>query len=256
MKIVFHPHLHETYTCDPAAEEGRLEPAERALGALYSFVEPMPASSEHIARVHDERHMAAVERDDAIWRMALLAAGGALEAAKLAADGEPSLALIRPPGHHASAESSWGFCYFNNAAVAIEALLDDPTVPVSSALILDIDLHFGDGTANIYRHREEVTYLHPEGSTREEWLDDCREELHHASGFDIIAVSAGFDRHADDWGQLLLTEDYLTTGQWVSEISMERCQGRRFAVLEGGYNPTSLAEAAVALAHGMDCVKL
>jgi hypothetical protein len=117
-------------------------------------------------------------------------------------------------------------------------------------LILDIDLHFGDGTSNIFRGRDDVTYLHPEGSTREEWLDDCREGLDEAPAFDIVAISAGFDRHVDDWGQLLTTDDYHTTGRWVRELADARCQGRRFALLEGGYNSASLADAAVALARG------
>lgn len=252
MKVVFHSDFHGTYTNDPASEEGRLEPSERILKTRYTFVEARPASSEQVRLVHGERHIATVERDTEVWRMALLAAGGALDAARLAAGGESSLALIRPPGHHASADSCWGFCYFNNVAIAVAALLVDPSVPVNSALILDIDLHFGDGTANIFRSRDEVAYVHPEGSTGQEWLDDCRDELDRAGDFDIIAVSAGFDRHADDWGQLLETEDYLTIGQWVRAISLERCSGRRFAVLEGGYNASSMAEAAAALASGMD----
>lgn len=251
VKIIFHPEFHRSYTADPAAEAGRLEPVENALREHFPFIEPRPVPLERIRSVHSESHIASVKGNEEVFNMALLAAGGALEAATLGALGEAAMAIIRPPGHHASADSCWGFCYFNNVAVAVETLLKDPSVPVDSALILDIDLHFGDGTANIFRNRSNVTYAHPEGTTPEEWLDDCRQELDQADDVDIIAVSAGFDRHAEDWGQLLRTEDYYKTGQLVRELAEKRCQGKRFALLEGGYNPSSMAEAAEALARGL-----
>jgi len=67
-------------------------------------------------------------------------------AAELAIEGKPSFGLIRPPGHHASPDSCWGFCYFNNIAIAIRRLIDEGRV--KKALIIDFDLHFGDGTFN------------------------------------------------------------------------------------------------------------
>ena len=95
-----------------------------------------------------EYHINYVQRYGSVYDMALLAAGGALKAAGLAFEGEPAFGLIRPPGHHASADSCWGFCFFNNMAIAIAGLKSQEQI--KTALMLDFDLHFGDGTANIF----------------------------------------------------------------------------------------------------------
>ena len=68
---------------------------------------------------------------------------------------------------------------------------------------------------------------------------------------DIIAVSAGFDRHEDDWGGLLKTDDYETIGRLVKEYSYKVCKGRRFGVLEGGYNHNVLGKNVAAFVEGM-----
>ncbi len=251
MKVIFDERFFEVYAGDPAAEKGRLGPAVKRLReAGHEFEEPQPARDEDILRVHTKARLRDVQRDDRIYKMALLAAGGTLQAARIAMDGEPAFALVRPPGHHASPDHCWGFCFFNNAAVAVAALLDEGAV--DSALVLDIDLHFGDGSENFFGGlRGRVEYLHPEGRSNDEWLDNCRSMLFSARRFDLIAVSAGFDRHVRDWGDLLDTEAYRTVGRWVRELAGRHASGRRFAVLEGGYNPDSLAEAAEALLDGM-----
>jgi len=66
-----------------------------------------------------------------------------------------------------------------------------------------------------------------------------------------IAISAGFDRHEEDWGGLLKTEDYFTIGKWAKEASLERCQGRRFGVLEGGYNHSVLGRNVKSFLQGL-----
>ena len=85
-----------------------------------------------------------------------------------------------------------------------------------------------------------MSYSHPEGTDRESFLKDLQRSLQTDEPYEIIGVSAGFDRHEEDWGGLLKTEDYLTIGTWTKEVSLERCQGRRFGVLEGGYNHSVL----------------
>jgi acetoin utilization deacetylase AcuC-like enzyme len=185
-----------------------------------------------------------------VYPLALLAAGGTLQAARLALEGQSAFALVRPPGHHASPASCWGFCYFNNVAIAVQTLLDEGAI--DSAVILDIDLHFGDGTQNHFNRSRSVQYIHPEGDHSGEWMERCRHELDAAGRADLIAVSAGFDRHIDDWGEILETEDYRTIGDWVRAFCDEHCFGRApFAVLEGGYNHQTLAASAVALCEGM-----
>jgi acetoin utilization deacetylase AcuC-like enzyme len=249
MKIVFHKDFHKTYTSDPAAAEGRLKPAEKKLRRSFEFVNAQPAKLVDIERVHTKSHVRDVQRAARVYPLALLAAGGTLQAARLALTGQPAFALVRPPGHHASPSSCWGFCYFNNIAVAVATLLDEGLI--ASALILDIDLHFGDGTDNTFDTRKDVEYLHPEGSNNKDWLAECRRELDAAKPADLIAVSAGFDRHIEDWGTTLETESYRKIGGWVKDWAEQHCNKRMFAVLEGGYNHETLADAAQALAEGM-----
>ena len=122
---------------------------------------------------------------------------------------------------------------------------------VKSALILDFDLHYGDGTANTFSGSKEVSYFHPEGTNQQSFLNEVQTSLQTENSFDIIAVSAGFDRHEADWGGLLKTEDYLSIGKWVKESSIEHCQGRRFAVLEGGYNYSVLGRNVMSFTQGL-----
>lgn len=234
MKVIFHERFHDVYTHDPAASEGRMRAITSAILGIYEFVEPVPASEIDLKLVHSPPHIGSVAYQSHLYEIARLAAGAAIEAARMAYDGEPAFGLIRPPGHHASPSSCWGFCYFNNIAVAIKRLLADGKI--KSAFILDFDLHYGDGTANIFAGTESVEYFHPKGELRLDFIDSIRKKLDRVGGYDILAVSAGFDRHEDDWGGMLTTEDYETIGVLLKEFAIDKCKGRRFGVLEGGYN--------------------
>jgi len=249
MKINFHPRFYEHYTSDPAAAPGRMEAMVKALEKEFEFIEPGPAAERDLERIHGRQHIQSVKGDPLVYEIGLLAAGGAILAGEMAFDGQPAFGLIRPPGHHASPHSCWGFCYFNNIAIAIKKLLSEGKI--KSALILDFDLHYGDGTANTFSGSKEVSYFHPEGTNRQSFLNEVQTSLQTDKPFDIIGVSAGFDRHEEDWGGLLKTEDYLTIGRWVKETSLERCQGRRFGVLEGGYNHSVLGRNLKSFLQGL-----
>lgn len=250
MKVVFHTKYNDDYAHDPAAEPGRMESIYRALEGSFAFQRPIAATDEDLKLCHTGGHIQAVkERSPSAYAMGKLAVGGAIRAAEIAFDGEPSFGLVRPPGHHASADSCWGFCYFNNVAISIKKLLDGGKV--ETAVILDIDLHYGDGTANIFGDSAVVRYFHPEGSTREGFMEAVSEDLENAGNSDIIAVSAGFDRHEKDWGGLLKTDDYQRIGELVKIHALENCNGRRYGVLEGGYNHSVLGENVKALLEGL-----
>ena len=248
MKVVYHPRYVEVYAGDPAAQAGRIESILKEVSPHYELVTPEPASIEDLELVHTKWHIAEIQRMSQTYEVALLAAGGAIKAAELAISGEPAFGLIRPPGHHASPDSCWGFCFFNNMAISIAKLRKESRI--NRAVILDFDLHFGDGTDNFFSRAPEVVYYHPEDRSRQEFVDGIARFL-EGQGADIIAVSAGFDRGVEDWGGLLTTEDYQTIGKLVKEFSLKACQGRRYGVLEGGYNHSVLGKNVKAFLDGM-----
>src|SRR4030042_1957309 len=165
MKIVYHPRDEEVYSSAPAAKTGRMECVLKEISALYKLVHPEPASVADIKLVHTDWHFSSIQRMPQTCEVALLAAGGAIKTSELAWSGEPAFGLIRPPGHHASPDSCWGFCFFNNMAVAIAKLRKEGKI--KRAAILDFDLHYGDGTDNIFGGGADVVYFHPERRDRQ-----------------------------------------------------------------------------------------
>jgi acetoin utilization deacetylase AcuC-like enzyme len=245
MKVIFHDDFYQVYTSDPAASAGRTEAVVKVIKPHVEFVEGQPATESQIEFVHDSSHIEYV-RQTGLYRIAALAAGSAVQAATIGLS-EPCFGLIRPPGHHASSGSCWGFCYFNNMAVALEVL--NRQNKIKSAYVLDFDLHFGDGTVNILGNRDYVTIHNVEASTREAYFDEISMELSLCQA-DIIGISAGFDNHKEDWGGLLRTEDYRQIGKLVRE-SASRVGGGCFAILEGGYNHHVLGDNVMALINGL-----
>jgi acetoin utilization deacetylase AcuC-like enzyme len=245
MKVIFHPAFYEVYTSDPAAAAGRMEAIVQAIGDRTAFVEAKPASEEAIGAVHSPRHIESVRRRG-LYDIAALAAGGAVQAAEIGLK-EPAFGLIRPPGHHASADSSWGFCYFNNMAVALTVLKQSGRI--GTAYVLDFDLHYGDGNVDTLARREWVTVYNPGAYDRETYLAEVDREMTGCDA-DIIAISAGFDNHRADWGGVMATEDYRTIGRAVREAAL-RNGGGCFAILEGGYNHTVLGDNVLALIRGL-----
>ena len=246
MKVVFHEDFYQVYTSDPAAAAGRMEAIVTVIGPHVDFVSAQPAADKDISDIHSQAHVKNI-RQRGLYDIAALAAGGAIQAASIG-QVEPAFGLIRPPGHHASSRASWGFCCFNNMAVALQALKNRGQL--KSAYVLDIDLHYGDGTVNILESKNDVTVHNVAATNRRAYLAEIEKGLSDTP-VDLIGISAGFDNHRDDWGALLLTADYYRIGKQVKAAAI-RNKGGCFALLEGGYNHEVLGENVMALIDGLD----
>lgn len=243
--IVFHERFFDSsYSHDPAAADGRLDEIMRFVCSdedFYRQIKPAPATQEDILRAHGKRHHDEIQMDPLLYELASLAAGGSIMAAEEAFAGNPSFAVVRPPGHHASSDSCWGFCFFNNMSISLLKLYSEKKI--KSAFLLDFDLHTGDGNINILERRNDgfkVRILNPMAEERNEYLREVETYLRDLKEVDIFAASAGFDQGVDDWGGLLYAEDYQELGRLMKKYSEKLCQGRRYALLEGGYNHAAL----------------
>jgi len=246
MKIVFHEKYKQVYTYDPASKAGRIENILEALKG-YEFVQPEPAAEEDLLLVHTKSLIDSVKSDELVFEVASLAAGGAIKAAEIALS-EPSFGLIRPPGHHAGRDFNGGFCFFSNMAIAITKLMHQEKI--NRALIVDIDLHYGNGTYDILGSNENVIFVNMVCQERQKYLAELKEHLGKAKEYDIIGVSAGFDTYEKDWGRSLKTEDYNTIGSMIKKTA-KSCKGRRFALLEGGYYIPDLGKNVKSFLEGL-----
>lgn len=253
--IIFHDTFYNSdYAADPAAAPGRIESIVAALEASdadYRFISPEPAKEEDLLRAHTRRHVNRIKADPRLYEVASLAAGAAIRSAEEAFDGTPSFALLRPPGHHASSDSCWGFCYFNNISVSLLKLYHEKKI--LSAYVLDFDLHTGDGNINILRDRDDdfrVLIHNPTSYDRDEYMREVEEYMKSLSDIDIFVASAGFDQGINDWGNLLYPEDYHELGLLMKEFSEKLCSGRRYALMEGGYNHDVLGRHVDAFCRG------
>ena len=245
MIVYFDNDFYPEYTRDPAAEAGRMEAIVDEIDSFARLEPCLHATEEEILAAHTRNHLEHVN-ELGLYPIASLAAGGAIQAAVTGME-SPSFGLIRPPGHHASSNSCWGFCYFNNMAISLYALRNRGLI--QTAFLLDFDLHYGDGNVNILEDEEWVEILNPDADNRESYLDEVKAALDTTTA-DVIAVSAGFDYHIDDWGKLLETEDYTTMGRWVFETAI-RNKGGCYGILEGGYNHDVLGHNVLAFLEGL-----
>ena len=253
MKIIFHEeYKNSSYASDNAATQGRMESIMDLLSIErdYSVLKPSAAKIEDVLRAHMEGHVNRIRQDEQLFRMALLSAGGAISAAEIAFDGEPAFACIRPPGHHASRASCWGFCYFNNMGIALLKLRSEGKI--KGAFVLDFDAHTGDGTINVLSEYPEIKILNPFSGDREAYLAEIEERLTRIGGIEIIAVSAGFDSYEKDLGKKLKRFDFYLIGRLLKRFSKRMCNGRRFAVLEGGYYLQDLGKNVLAFCQGFE----
>lgn len=234
---------------------------------------------EHI-RSLSERGVPFLDLDTAIsaqsFEIAKLAAGAAIVAVdEVFNDSSNAIALVRPPGHHATSNRAMGFCLFNNVAIA--ARYAQVHYGADRVLIIDWDVHHGNGTQEIFYRDPSVFYLsthqypyYPgtgsasergldkgEGTTLNVPLSESTSANAHREAFtaalkaiektfppDLIIVSAGFDsRRGDPLGGLMLEDsDFEEMTKQVMDIADRHAAGRVVSVLEGGYNLDTLGE--------------
>jgi len=194
---------------------------------IAEIIEPEPCTIEDLKLCHSDELIESVKRKDELYYVAKKSAGGAIKAAQIALE-RPSFALIRPPGHHAGYNFNGGFCFFNNMAIAIKKLLKERKI--NSALIVDIDLHYGNGTYDIVKCDERIRFKNIDAYPRGNFIKDLKDALEEAENFDIVGCSAGFDTYIKDWGALLTTEDFKTIGYLLASSNPNV-----FSILEGGY---------------------
>ena len=250
---------------------------------------PRVATAEELTRVHaapyvDQISHTAGQRlqldpdtytSDDSYEIALLAAGATIDAVEATrASGEPALALVRPPGHHAEAERAMGFCLFNSVAVAAAAAR---AAGVSRVAIIDYDVHHGNGTQWIFYNDPTVLYvsLHQypfypgtgavtdvgqgeglgftlnvplaAGATDADYDRAMRElVVPIVTSFEpgLVLLSAGFDAHVRDplGGMQVSTAGYAAMTGHVQRLARHCCGGQLAAVVEGGYDLVSLEE--------------
>lgn len=212
------------------------------------------------------------------YDVAVLAAGGLLAAADavMAGNVQNAFCAVRPPGHHAEAGRSMGFCLFNNVAIAAEYLIAHHGV--NRVAIVDFDVHHGNGTQHIFERRSDVLFisLHEDpgslypgmgyeyekghgpgqgytvnlplvpGSGDEQYRDLFQTRVVpalHEFKPEVLLISAGFDAAAEDpLANLQVSEKgFLWMTQQLVEIAQHHCRGRLISTLEGGYDLDSLA---------------
>lgn len=249
------------------------------------------AGDEALGRVHDAAYIAQVaefarrgggriEADTVVspasFEVARQAAGAVCDAVTRVVGGEDrqALCLVRPPGHHALRAAAMGFCLFNN--VAVGARLATAVLELERVLIVDWDVHHGNGTQDAFWEDGQTAFLsihrHPFypgtgradetgsgrglgrvlnlptrfGTPRREYLQRFTGELGRFADKikpQLVLTSAGFDAHRDDpIGSLgLETEDFEPLTKAVLEVAGVHAGGRAVFVLEGGYNTGVLA---------------
>lgn len=262
----------------------------------YVFPEFSPASFQTLERVHHPayiRQLAATAGKPRVvldpdtqtspfsYDAACLAAGAAVSAVQQIKEGaiKNAFCLVRPPGHHAEYDRAMGFCLVNNVAVAASYCLNE--LNMARVMIVDWDLHHGNGTQNAFYDTDQVLYFsthqHPyypgsgasyeigqgkgEGYTINVPLPAGLEDRAYASIFnellapiarqyrpEMIILSAGYDTHRDDpLGSMMVTgPGYSYMTKVLLDLASELCSNRFMACLEGGYSLNGLKEGVLA----------
>lgn len=260
-------------------------------------IEPRDATKEEITLVHDPKYFDLIQSTKGKIRVfldpdtstcpvsfdaAVKAVGGMLDATDKVMKGEVNIAfpLVRPPGHHAERNRAMGFCLFNN--VAVGAAYASKVYGVKRILIVDWDLHHGNGTQNMFYDSSEVLYFSTHqypyypgtGSVNEIGVQNgfgytINVPIHPGMGdkeyikifFEIlkpvieqykpelILVSAGFDTYLGDplGGMSVTSKGFAQMTRFLKEMADSYCSGKLVLILEGGYNLEGLWESTKAV---------
>jgi acetoin utilization deacetylase AcuC-like enzyme len=221
----------------------------------------------------------------ASFEAALNSAGATLNVLDAVLEGRAraGFSIGRPPGHHATATRAMGFCLLNNVAIAARQAQKQG---LQRVMIVDIDVHHGNGTQAILEHDPDVLYVstHQSGiypgtgvmndigpdadnatvaniplparsgdSTFETVIQQVIKPLAARFVPEILLISAGFDAHWRDplAGLQLSTAGYHRLASMLAEIADEHCAGRVIVVLEGGYDPEALLHSVIAVIQGL-----
>ena len=212
--------------------------------------------------------------------VAQLAAGAAIAAARDAvAASAPTLALVRPPGHHATPDRAMGFCLYNNIAIAAAALRADGLERVA---VVDIDVHHGNGTQDVFYEDPNVLFISshqypywpgtgaadergagagvgftlnlplPAGSTDADYESTYRQQVIpalEAFAPEAMLISAGFDAHQLDplGGMRVSTAGFKTLTDMLDQTAQRLCRHRIAWITEGGYHLDSLRDCLMQL---------
>jgi len=292
---------HDTGSSHPERSE-RVRAIERGLvgsglADRCMRIEPEELDESVLARVHDAAYVARIratcergpgflDTDDTVAgpespRVARLAAGSLVALCREVADGrlDRGFAAVRPPGHHAERAIAMGFCLYNNVAVAARWLQEHRGI--GKVLVIDWDVHHGNGTQHLFEDDPTVFYfsvhqspLYPGTGARTERGRGPGEgftlnvPLAPGSGDDVylaalsgplvdaadrfrpdfVLVSAGFDPHEADplAGLRVSTEAFARATRIVRGVADRHASGRVVSVLEGGYDLDALADSVVA----------
>lgn len=245
-------------------------PGQVALAHSMAYIRDLEAASAGTGAVsHDDD----VRVYPGTYGAALHSAGGAVQAVDEVMSGKVanSFVAMRPPGHHAESARAMGFCFFNNAAIA--ARHAQKAFGAERIVILDWDVHHGNGTQNIFWNDPTVLYCSTHVQALYPYTGDVSEtgeagnivnaplpERDDGSFFrvsmediilprmdefapDLIVISAGFDAHwRDPIGVLnLLETDFAWATRKVMELAAKHCNSRIVSVLEGGYDLQGLS---------------
>lgn len=277
----------------PARVTAMIEMTERLNRPDLRTYAPREASMDELALCHHGDYITAVERTASVqrydfdpdtrtspdtWKTSLLAVGGVLTAVEAVLDGAAhnAFAIVRPPGHHALPDRAMGFCFFNNVAIAAAWLTR--VRGLKRVLILDWDVHHGNGTQAIFYRSPAVLYMSthqypfypgtgaldevgadegagftvnapmPATFGDDEYIrifDELMIPIIRQFNPEFVLVSAGFDCHfRDPLGGMRVTNDgFAAMARRLKRVAAECCEGRMVAVLEGGYDLEALALA-------------